>query len=84
VAWNCAGLSLLLLPFSPLLGIAGLGVAMLLTWRQNWVTQWKFAWQMVLQRPWTGWGLRNFYPLYQRYFAPLYPGHISRCANTDG
>jgi O-antigen ligase len=38
------------------------------------VTQWKFAWEMALQRPWTGWGLRNFYPLYQRHFARLYPG----------
>ena len=29
------------------------------------VTQWQFAWEMTQQRPWTGWGLRNFTPLYQ-------------------
>jgi O-antigen ligase len=28
-------------------------------------TQWQFAWSMVQQRPLTGWGLRNFTPLYQ-------------------
>ncbi|MEG5018909.1 MULTISPECIES: O-antigen ligase family protein [unclassified Microcoleus] len=28
-------------------------------------TQWQFAWSMTQQRPWTGWGLRNFTPLYQ-------------------
>ena len=28
-------------------------------------TQWEFAWSMTQQRPWTGWGLRNFTPLYQ-------------------
>ncbi|MGI0485665.1 O-antigen ligase family protein [Pantanalinema rosaneae CENA516] len=28
-------------------------------------TQWKFAWSMAEQRPWLGWGLRNFTPLYQ-------------------
>ncbi|MEG4817827.1 O-antigen ligase family protein [Microcoleus sp. K5-D4] len=28
-------------------------------------TQWEFAWSMTHQRPWTGWGLRNFTPLYQ-------------------
>ncbi|MBW4493268.1 MAG: O-antigen ligase family protein [Oscillatoria princeps RMCB-10] len=38
------------------------------------VTQWKFAWEMVLLRPWTGWGLRNFSPLYKQHFAPLYQG----------
>jgi O-antigen ligase len=27
-------------------------------------TQWQFAWNLTLQRPWTGWGLRNFQPLY--------------------
>ncbi len=27
-------------------------------------TQWQFAWSMTQQRPWTGWGLRNFTPLY--------------------
>lgn len=29
------------------------------------ITQWQFAWSMTQQRPWTGWGLRNFTPLYQ-------------------
>lgn len=29
------------------------------------VTQWKFAWSLAQQRPLTGWGLRNFSPLYQ-------------------
>lgn len=28
-------------------------------------TQWEFAWNMVQQRPLTGWGLRNFSALYQ-------------------
>ena len=28
-------------------------------------TQWQFAWSLAQQRPWTGWGLRNFTPLYQ-------------------
>jgi O-antigen ligase len=28
-------------------------------------TQWHFAWSLVEQRPWTGWGLRNFSLLYQ-------------------
>ncbi|MBL1174486.1 O-antigen ligase family protein [Pantanalinema sp. GBBB05] len=28
-------------------------------------TQWKFAWSMAEQRPWLGWGLRNFTPLYK-------------------
>ncbi len=28
-------------------------------------TQWKFAWSLAQQRPWLGWGLRNFSPLYQ-------------------
>ncbi|MBW4519677.1 MAG: O-antigen ligase family protein [Scytolyngbya sp. HA4215-MV1] len=27
--------------------------------------QWRFAVTMAQQRPWTGWGLRNFSPLYQ-------------------
>lgn len=27
-------------------------------------TQWQFAWSMIQQRPWMGWGLRNFTPLY--------------------
>ncbi len=29
------------------------------------ITQWQFAWQMIEHRPLTGWGLRNFTPLYQ-------------------
>jgi len=28
-------------------------------------TQWQFAWQMARDRPWLGWGLRNFSPLYE-------------------
>ncbi|NJL01236.1 MAG: O-antigen ligase family protein [Spirulinaceae cyanobacterium SM2_1_0] len=28
-------------------------------------TQWQFAWQMARDRPWLGWGLRNFSPLYK-------------------
>lgn len=28
-------------------------------------TQWQFAWFMAEQRPFTGWGLRNFTPLYE-------------------
>lgn len=28
-------------------------------------TQWQFAWTMIQERPWLGWGLRNFTPLYQ-------------------
>jgi O-Antigen ligase len=28
-------------------------------------TQWQFAWSLMQQRPWLGWGLRNFRPLYQ-------------------
>ncbi|MDX2239618.1 MAG: O-antigen ligase family protein [Leptolyngbyaceae cyanobacterium bins.302] len=27
-------------------------------------TQWQFAWNLTLERPWLGWGLRNFKPLY--------------------
>lgn len=29
-------------------------------------TQWQFAWSLTEQRPWTGWGLRNFTDLYQQ------------------
>ncbi|MGA1626333.1 MAG: O-antigen ligase family protein, partial [Prochlorothrix sp.] len=29
------------------------------------ITQWQFAWDLTQQRPWTGWGLRNFTPLYE-------------------
>ncbi|BAY69317.1 hypothetical protein DSM107007_15730 [Nostoc sp. PCC 7120 = FACHB-418] len=28
-------------------------------------TQWQFAWSLTQQRPWTGWGLRNFTDLYK-------------------
>jgi O-antigen ligase len=28
-------------------------------------TQWQFAWNMTQERPWLGWGLRNFTPLYE-------------------
>lgn len=28
-------------------------------------TQWQFAWSLAQQRPWTGWGLRNFTALYK-------------------
>jgi O-antigen ligase len=28
-------------------------------------TQWEFAWSLTQQRPWTGWGLRNFTALYE-------------------
>ena len=28
-------------------------------------TQWEFAWSLTVQRPWNGWGLRNFTLLYQ-------------------
>ncbi len=37
-------------------------------------TQWKFAWSLTQQRPWTGWGLRNFTPLYQAQMH-LWLGH---------
>lgn len=29
------------------------------------ITQWRFAWHLTQERPWTGWGLRNFTPLYE-------------------
>ncbi len=29
-------------------------------------TQWQFAWAWTQQRPWAGWGLRNFTPLYEQ------------------
>jgi O-antigen ligase len=29
------------------------------------ITQWQFAWDLALQHPWLGWGLRNFSPLYK-------------------
>ncbi|MGC1248938.1 MAG: O-antigen ligase family protein, partial [Spirulinaceae cyanobacterium] len=28
-------------------------------------TQWQFAWDLALKCPWSGWGLRNFTPLYE-------------------
>jgi O-antigen ligase len=27
-------------------------------------TQWQFSWELIQQRPWTGWGMRNFTSLY--------------------
>jgi O-antigen ligase len=30
------------------------------------ITQWRFCWELIQQRPFTGWGLRNFTPLYQQ------------------
>ena len=38
------------------------------------VTQWRFVGSMIQQRPWTGWGLRNFTPLYQAQMH-LWLGH---------
>jgi len=42
-------------------------------------TQWNFAWQLTQQRPLTGWGLRNFSPLYitkySSYQMPIWLGH---------
>ncbi len=29
------------------------------------ITQWQFCWNLIKKRPLTGWGLRNFTPLYQ-------------------
>ena len=29
------------------------------------ITQWQFCWDLIQQRPLTGWGLRNFTPLYE-------------------
>ncbi len=37
-------------------------------------TQWQFAWTMTQQRPWMGWGLRNFTPLYEAKMQ-LWLGH---------
>lgn len=37
-------------------------------------TQWNFAWSMTQERPWMGWGLRNFTPLYQAKMQ-LWLGH---------
>ncbi|MFB2982555.1 O-antigen ligase family protein [Microseira sp. BLCC-F43] len=38
------------------------------------VTQWQFVASMIQQRPWTGWGLRNFTPLYEEKMH-LWLGH---------
>lgn len=37
-------------------------------------TQWAFASQLTLDRPWTGWGLRSFTPLYEQKMQ-LWMGH---------
>ena len=37
-------------------------------------TQWQFCWEMTQQRPWMGWGLRNFTPLYKAKMG-LWLGH---------
>jgi len=37
-------------------------------------TQWHFAWSMTQERPWMGWGLRNFTPLYEAQMH-LWLGH---------
>jgi O-antigen ligase len=37
-------------------------------------TQWRFVWNMIFERPWTGWGLRNFTLLYQAKMG-LWLGH---------
>ena len=37
-------------------------------------TQWQFAWSLTQQRPWTGWGLRNFTHLYETQMH-LWLGH---------
>lgn len=29
------------------------------------ITQWQFCWDLIKERPWFGWGLRNFTPLYE-------------------
>lgn len=38
------------------------------------VTQWNFAWNGALSRPFTGWGLNNFSSHYYQEFAALYQG----------
>ncbi|MEQ8960302.1 MAG: O-antigen ligase family protein, partial [Coleofasciculus sp. C2-GNP5-27] len=38
------------------------------------ITQWRFALSLTQQRPWTGWGLRNFTPLYEQQM-DLWLGH---------
>lgn len=37
-------------------------------------TQWRFAWSLTQQRPITGWGLRNFTPLYENQMG-IWLGH---------
>jgi O-antigen ligase len=37
-------------------------------------TQWHFCWEMTGDRPWLGWGLRNFSPLYKAETG-IYLGH---------
>ncbi|MEO0686235.1 MAG: O-antigen ligase family protein, partial [Cyanobacteria bacterium J06649_11] len=37
-------------------------------------TQWNFAWDLTIQRPWTGWGLRNFSDIYKEKMN-LWLGH---------
>jgi O-antigen ligase len=37
-------------------------------------TQWQFAWDLTQQRPFTGWGLRNFTALYQAKYS-FWLGH---------
>ncbi len=29
------------------------------------ITQWEFCWNLIKEKPWFGWGLRNFTPLYE-------------------
>jgi O-antigen ligase len=49
-------------------------------------TQWQFAWSLAEQRPWTGWGLRNFTALYKAH-SQIRLGHphnlfVMLCAET--
>lgn len=37
-------------------------------------TQWEFTWDLIQQRPFLGWGLRNFTPLYQEAMG-IWLGH---------
>ncbi len=37
-------------------------------------TQWSFAWDLSMQRPWTGWGLRSFSQIYESQMN-LWLGH---------
>lgn len=38
-------------------------------------TQWQFCWDLVRERPWQGWGLRNFTPLYEAAYPGVWLGH---------